>query len=501
MPTTIIQPVGRRRARGKLFRSTNGIGRRLSDSEGQGLSLIRVPALTAGGDAGRQDPYRWPFRFLYLFTLLLYVRPNDLIPAMGTFPLVKIIAIMAPIAYIFAQQQLNKPIINWTTEVKMVFVMLSIGFLLTPISASPADSFNTINDVFIKAVIIFILLIGLLNTRARLQSIISLTVFCGAWLAIFAIKNYASGNFTMSNYRIEGVVGGMFGNPNDLAAALNMLIPLAVTLAIMTSGRIRLLYIACALLMSLGVLVTFSRAGFITFVALAGVLVLKFGRSARAKAGLTAVVFAILLLAGLSDSYKNRLSSIFDSEKDTTGSAQERSELLKHGLDLAIRHPIVGLGMGNFHIYSIKEKVAHNGYVETAAELGAIGLLAYLTLILAPLRGLARIEREVSTNNSRAALQMRYLSIGLQATLVAYIVNSFFLSIQYLWYIYYAAGYAVALRQIYAAERVRQTNFAEANPAEAAPPIRRYPLGKLWKQAPRKPAGSIWPAYRFRKGF
>ena len=49
----------------------------------------------------------------------------------------------------------------------------------------------------------------------------------------------------MKGDRIEGLVGGMFGNPNDLAAALNMLIPLAVTLALMSSRRVRLLYAVC----------------------------------------------------------------------------------------------------------------------------------------------------------------------------------------------------------------------------------------------------------------
>jgi O-antigen ligase len=325
-------------------------------------------------------------------------------------------------------------------------------------------------------------------------------VLCGTWLALFAVKNYATGNLTMKGDRIEGIVGGMFGNPNDLAAALNMLIPLAVTLALMAEGRARLLYAGSALAMALGVFVTFSRAGFITIVATSALMVWKFGRDARLKTVLTALVLSILMLAGLSASYKSRLSSIIDIDKDTSGSAQQRTELLKRGLDLAIRHPIIGLGMGNFHIYSINEKVAHNGYVETAAELGSIGLLAYLILILAPLRGLARIERDTLADDTRAAQDMRRLSVGLQAVLVAYIVNSFFLSIQYLWYIYYAAGYAVALRQIYAAERALQPAAAEANSAKATRPAALQTVGNLWKSAPRKPAGGLAPAYRFRKG-
>jgi O-antigen ligase len=478
-----------------MFRQAAG-GRRAPDGAGNQLVLAPTAGPQAARRPDRHDPYLWAFRLLYLFTLLLYVRPNDLFPAMGTFPLAKIVAIMAPIAYIFAQQKMRRPIINWTAEVKAVFVMLGIAVLLTPISASPSDSVNTLNEVFIKAVIIFVLLVGLINTRARLQSIVSLTVFCGAWLALFAVKNYAAGNFTMKGDRIEGIVGGMFGNPNDLAAALNMLIPLAVTMAVMTAGRARLLYVACAMAMTVGVFVTFSRAGFLTFIAMSALMVWKFARSARSRALSGALILAVLMLGGLSDSYKNRLSSIVDNDKDKAGSAQQRTELLKHGLDLAIRHPVVGLGMGNFHIYSIKEKVAHNGYVETAAELGAVGLLAYLILILAPLRGLSRVERDSRASGDH---DMRYLSVGLQAVLVAYIVNSFFLSIQYLWYIYYAAGYAVALRQIHAAEKARRAGAlradrAEENPAGAALPNPLQPMGKLWKSAPRKPAGSLWPA-------
>src|SRR5262249_323777 len=157
-------------------------------------------------------------------------------------------------------------------------------------------------------------------------------------------------------------------------------------------------------------------------------------------------VASVVLLATLSTAYQTRLSSIFDQSKDQTGSAQQRSELLKRGIDLFVRHPIIGLGMGNFHIYSIKDKVPHNPYLETAAELGASGFLAYLILILAPLRGLARIEQKTRTASDRNDLETKYLSMGLQAVLVAYMINSFFNSVQYLWYLYYAAGFAVALR-------------------------------------------------------
>src|SRR5215510_6644419 len=464
---TMIVPItaapGPRPARGKFFLASTGLG----GPKGSAMKGVRAgghawPKKPAGPAAMRleegDDPYRFAFRLLYLFTLLLYVRPNDLIPAMGAFPLAKIVAIIAPLAYIYAQYMLGKPVFRWTIEVKMVIVMLLLAVMFTPFAVSPGDSVTTLNEVFIKTVTIFILIIGVVNTRERLRAIIKLTVVCGAWLTAFAIKSYATGNFTLKGDRIEGLVGGMFGNPNDLAAALNMLIPLAVALALTSAGAIRLLYAVCALLLVCGVVVTFSRSGFITLAAVSGVMLWKFGRGSRPSVALATLAVSVLLLLVFSGAYRSRLMTIFDPSSDSSGSAQQRVDLLERGLGLSLRHPIIGLGMGNFHIYSIHEKVAHNGYVETAAELGMIGLLAYLTIILAPLRGLAKIEMDRIKPGARADLDAKYLSIGLQAALIAYIINSFFLSIQYLWYLYYAAGFAVALRLIYAAERSPQAN-------------------------------------------
>jgi hypothetical protein len=383
------------------------------------------------------------FGLLCLLTLLLYVSPNDLIPAMGTFPWTGAVAVIAPLAYAHAQFKLDRPVIAWTIEVKMVFAMLFLAIIFTPIAASRTHSVNTLNGVFIKAVIIIILITGLVRTRARLRSIISLSVICGTGLAALVVRVYANGGQT------SGAVG-IFSNPDELAMALNLLIPLAVTMARIASGAARQFYIVCALTMAAGSITTFSRPGLITLATSSAVMVWKFGNGKRGKFSLAGLMAPIVLIAALSGVYHTSLRSAFERKSIEFGSARQRSETLKRGLDLALRHSMIGLGMGNFQI---REKDAHNAYLETAAELSAVGLLAYLILILASLRGLSPIEWEARTISARRDVESRALSAGLQAVLIAYIVNSFFISSQYLWYLYYAAGLAVAWRLIYTAER------------------------------------------------
>jgi len=407
--------------------------------------------LTSGAEVTRCKHWL-AFAGVYLFTLMLYARPNDLFPALGDFPLVKIVSISVLLIYIGSKISAGERLSVWTLEMTMLMVIAALGLLLMPIAASPKQSMDMLTDIYLKTVIIFIMMVNLIDTRQRIFSMWKLVVICGAALGVGAIKSYINGEFAVKGLRIEGLVGGMFENPNDLATALDLLLPFAVALTLISKGRARLFYLACAAILAVGVLFTLSRGGFLGLIASGGVLLWKLGRWRRLKTTLGVALICGILLAVMPGGYGARIVTIFNTEQDQTGSAQQRRELLERAASVAISRPIVGVGMGNFHIYSIKEKAAHNSYLEIAAELGVMGLIAYLILILAPLRSLYRIERQTREMRTKREREMYWLSVCMQAAFVAYMVCSFFASIQYLWYLYYTAAYAVALRQIHAAE-------------------------------------------------
>src|SRR5262249_19826621 len=270
-----------------------------------------------------------------------------------------------------------------------------------------------------------------------------------------------------------------------LATALDLLLPFAVVLTLVSKGGARLFYLGCAAVMAIGVLVTLSRGGFLGLIASGGVLLWKLGRGRRRETTLGVALVCGILFAVMPGGYGNRVATIFNNKQDQTGSAQERRELMKRAASVAIRRPVLGVGMGNFHIYSIREKAAHNAYLEIAAELGVTGLIAYLIVIFAPLRSLRRIERQTRDMRSKSEREMYWLSVSIQAAFIAYMVCSFFASIQYLWYLYYTAAYAVALRQIHAAEE-RESSLP--NTHTLAPPP--GPRGKMAR-------GVLWPSFRF----
>jgi O-antigen ligase len=108
--------------------------------------------------------------------------------------------------------------------------------------------------------------------------------------------------------------------------------------------------------------------------------------------------------------------------------------------------------MGNFNLVSAHSQVTHNAYTQVSSEMGIAALLLYLAFMLVPLRRLGQVERE--TFAQPHLRQVYYLSVGLQVSLLAYMVSSFFASVAYQWYIYYLVGYAICLRRIHSAALV-----------------------------------------------
>src|SRR5499426_4493141 len=151
--------------------------------------------LTSGAGATRGKHWL-AFAGVYLFTLMLYARPNDLLPAIGAFPLVKIVAISVLLIYIGSKISSGERLSVWTLEMTMLVVIAALGLLFMPIAASPKDSLDTLTDKFLKTVIIFVLMVNLIDTRRRLFSLWKLVVICGAALGIGAIRSYIKGEFT-----------------------------------------------------------------------------------------------------------------------------------------------------------------------------------------------------------------------------------------------------------------------------------------------------------------
>ena len=86
-------------------------------------------------------------------------------------------------------------------------------------------------------------------------------------------------------------------------------------------------------------------------------------------------------------SFWNRMVSIFDENKDETGSRQARLDLMEEAVHVFLEHPVLGVGLGQFVNYDPSGRkeawnVTHNAMLQVATELGVVGLVPFFFLIV-----------------------------------------------------------------------------------------------------------------------
>ena len=403
---------------------------------------------------------------LYLFSFWVFFRPYELIPGLGFLSPVAFYVAFATLAiYLPSQLATEGNLTVLSTEVKCIVAIAVLALITIPIAKSPALAWETFNDNFIKAVLMFIVMVNVLRTRKRLMGLIWLSISIGLYLSIVAWTKSLKGEFSVEGTRVglDDVFGGMFGNPNDMALHLVIMTPIVIVLGISTKNVLmKGAYFTIALFLVIGNTVTLSRGGFLGLLTVAGVLAWKLGRRYRLKVAIVTIVLGFLFILLAPGEYGQRILSIFDSALDPMGSSNQRTELLKRSIIVSIRNPW-GIGIGNFPLVGFQNLGTHNAYTQISSELGIFSLFLYLIFLVSPFRKLRAIERMTMAKDRTDWFY--YLSIGLQASLAGFMVSSFFGAIAYNWFVYYLIAYAVAFRRIYkietGEEEIKSTSITE----------------------------------------
>jgi O-antigen ligase len=236
---------------------------------------------------------------------------------------------------------------------------------------------------------------------------------------------------------------GFFGEPNPLAAYLEMtvllLLPLGIVLAMRPARSCWHRYglLAVAGIGSGALLLTQSRGGLLGFAAGVMVVTLLLNRLTRTMA-LMGIILALPVLAvvpagraGL-ERFTSSVTAVTATEQVTAAnwSDHERVAHWKAGLNMLEAYPLTGVGAGNFDDryrdmttvwrFRIPRGHAHHSALQMGAQAGYTGLIAYLVLLFTVgariLRGVMYARRP----NARA------LAIGALGVLVAVIVHGQF---------------------------------------------------------------------------
>lgn len=459
--------------RPKTVGSYEAISRSRNSREKEAPSSVVEFPRAAGAESNKRTPdarqgveksaatqlkrgHAFSYATLFAFTLVLYARPSEFYPSAITNSMALVIGLVTLGLFVPTQLALEGTLTAPLREVKLVLLFAVLGFASVPLAISPSEAWAEFSGTFIRCIVIFVVLVNVVRTEARLKGLFYLALVVGVWLSVGAINDYRLGLLTVEGYRAAGRGSGIFGNSNDMALFLVTMVPIAIALLLRARTSVaKVIFGSTALLMIAAIVLTYSRGAFIGLVVALAFLAWRLGNQRRLEIMIAGFVFVLGFLLLAPGGYGLRLASIVIPSLDPVGSADARRGELTRSLYVALRHPLLGIGMGNYAPeMSYHGLVTHNSYTQVAAEMGMFALYCYTMFIVVPLRKLARIARE--TLDVRANSRFYYFAVGLQAALLGYLVCSFFASVAYLWYVFYLVGYAVCLRRLYESETGRE---------------------------------------------
>jgi O-antigen ligase len=401
----------------------------------------------------------------FVFTALLFFRPQDALPLLEPLHLPEIAALVALAAMAIRRAGRGLAPVPAAGEFLPLAAFGATMIATAPFSVWPSGALSTFTDLFLKVLLVFLLLAHSLSSPRLLRRFTWLIIVAMGYSAARGVVDYARGTNLLMGERLQGAVSGLMGNPNDLAMNMVTFLPFAA-FAALGKGRPlpRLFAGGVTLLMLATILFAKSRGGFL---ALAVTIVLIVAQAGRLRPGLVAAVLVGALVAPplMPQSFWVRVSSILNPDDDATGSRAARKTLLEDGWNAFMDHPLTGVGAGQFQNYNPPERQelwreTHNVELQVLAELGIVGGLIFAVLLARGGRTLYRSWRAFRpSRRGRAAPAdaafdpqerewMRRHVAACIAAFAGWLVCAQFGSIGYHWTLYYVLALATAAHEI-----------------------------------------------------
>jgi len=250
-------------------------------------------------------------------------------------------------------------------------------------------------------------------------------------------------------------------DPNDLAAVMAAMVPLALASILRGRRAERLVGTLAAATMLYVIAQTGSRGGVVALVV--GVLTLLAALDARRTAlGLVVMLVGALVMWRLGpQTFRDRVASLASLDADYNTTTEDgRLAIWGRGLGYLKDHPVLGVGPNNMsqaegrRLQELGERgvwrAAHNAYLQAFVELGFPGGLMFLYMIGLGLRRSAAIWRNRSRGWGRAGANRPEVA----ASLLALCTAAVFLSHAYSYMLFALLGFAALAFRTFAAAPV-----------------------------------------------
>ncbi|MGH9404131.1 MAG: O-antigen ligase family protein [Terriglobia bacterium] len=420
-------------------------------------------SITAGKSA--KEPLSGAFFWVLAFFVVYCARPEDWIPGVAHLHLALVAGVFALIAFVMSIGRMKEGLPKEVFYLILLLVQLFLASIFSPVWKGNAVMQSI---EFAKMVLIVVVITLAVASLARLRKLIFVQSASVAVVALISIK---SGHLV--NGRLFGALNGMYANPNDLAIALVLSVPLCLVFLFRAKGLARkLVWTAAVLAMIFAIFRTGSRSGFIALIVAALFCMWDFGvKGRRLYLPALAVVVGMVAFVLAGSEVTQRLSATFSSsetQESAYGSALARRQLLVKSLKVTAEHPLFGVGPGDFQAISGHWQPTHNVYTALSAEGGIPALILFLMIYWRAFGNLRRVRSFEAADS-----EMGMFASAMRASLWAFAVAGPFFPDAYQYFVYFMFAFTTILCRLADQKGApqNQRSWAYAEHSKMAAPV------------------------------
>jgi O-antigen ligase len=354
------------------------------------------------------------------------------------------------LAHCVARRSVPNVLGSWITRLFLLFYLLAVVSYFTKGDQSDWK----LSSLFSYTSFLFLLFVtaAVVDTLPRLRWTLLVAIGSLAFASLYVIREWQMYHNVFPGFR----PGYITGDPNYFTLSAVLCLPVAYyIMRLEKSIWTRSFCMACLAVTLIAVMLAASRGGFLGLVAAALFIVWRSPHRIRNFVIIAACLAPLILV--VPDSPVRRL---LHPDYSDEWSKENRLELWGAGVKMIEDHPLTGIGLDNFKPLVTRyegrggdlEKIAHNTYIEVAAEMGIPSLLLFLAILYSAFHALGRVYKQADHSPFLITA-----ATALQAGLVGCLVSITFISCQdqkLLWFLIFLAPCVESLAQVAEPEKV-----------------------------------------------
>ncbi|MGH4052343.1 MAG: O-antigen ligase family protein [Clostridium sp.] len=317
-------------------------------------------------------------------------------------------------------------IVDFFTDKLSIFMAVLICIMLLS-TFYAADKVLALSESarFITNIFLYFIIKYEFNNKKQINTLLKCYIFISVILSSIGIMQYFTGFALDETFKRAYDFGSTvritstFSNPNAFGAYLILIIFPVIMLSVFEKNKSKkIFYIILSILVITNILMTFSRNALLGFVL--GLLILTLIYSIKLIFALGG--FGILLF--FIPSVAIRIKGVLDLSQN-----ELRIKLWKTAIYMIKDHPVIGVGNGNFvtryneyvskykelKYYAYQNYPNHNSYLKVQSELGIIGIVSFLGIIVTSLFRIKKLYTDTCDKFHKA------FYIGVMASLIAFL--------------------------------------------------------------------------------